>query len=160
MPNRLEIAETVREACLRAALAAYEEAGIRGLCGEGRWALAMQAIRNLDLRSFVAKPHGDQACCRCDEPHSQGLGANLHIIWAGPDVCRLLSANLGCWQNNVGSRPQILSVKLGKRTVPSWAANPSLLWSPWRREMRRRSVSSRWKYLASCCGVGSPAKRP
>ena len=55
MPNRLEIAETVREACLVAALAAYEDAGIRGLCGEGRWELAMQAIRNLDLRSFVAK---------------------------------------------------------------------------------------------------------
>jgi hypothetical protein len=56
MPNRLEIAETVREACLLAALAAYEEAGIRGLCGEGRWEYAMQAIRNLHLRSFVAKP--------------------------------------------------------------------------------------------------------
>ena len=58
MPTRLEIAETVREACLLAALAAYEEAGIRGLCGEGRWEYAMQAIRNLDLRSLVVKPQG------------------------------------------------------------------------------------------------------
>jgi len=56
MPNRLKIAEAVREAFLLAALAAYEEAGIRGLCGEGRWELAIRAIRNLDLRSFVAKP--------------------------------------------------------------------------------------------------------
>jgi hypothetical protein len=55
MPNSLEIAETVRAACLRAALDAYEDAGMRGLCGEGRWELAVQAIRRLDLQSLVAK---------------------------------------------------------------------------------------------------------
>jgi len=36
MPKRLEIAEAVREACLLAALAAYEEAGIGGLPVRGR----------------------------------------------------------------------------------------------------------------------------
>ncbi len=56
MPYQLEIAEAVREACLRAAIAAYEDAGICGLCGEGRWKLALQAIRGLDLRPVVARP--------------------------------------------------------------------------------------------------------
>ena len=40
----------------------------------------------------------------------------LQIIWARPDVCRLLAINLGCWQNNVGSRPPILSVNLGRKS--------------------------------------------
>lgn len=53
MPIQLETAEAVRAACLRAALEAYEDAGIRGLCGEGRWELAVQAIRTLDLRSVI-----------------------------------------------------------------------------------------------------------
>jgi hypothetical protein len=57
MQNPLEIAEAVRAACLHAAVAAYEDAGIRGLCGEGRWEVAVQAIRGLDLQSLIAKPH-------------------------------------------------------------------------------------------------------
>ena len=47
--NGLELAEAVRSACLQAALDAYEQAGVSGLCGEGRWEIAVQAIRNLDL---------------------------------------------------------------------------------------------------------------
>jgi hypothetical protein len=43
------LAETVRAACLDAALLAYEDAGIRGLCAEGRWEAALAAIRHLDL---------------------------------------------------------------------------------------------------------------
>ncbi len=41
--------EAVRAACLNAALAAYEDAGIRGLCAEGRWEAALAAIRHADL---------------------------------------------------------------------------------------------------------------
>ena len=51
--NELQFAEAVREACLRAALQAYEQAGISGLCGEGRWEIAVQAIRSLDLQQLV-----------------------------------------------------------------------------------------------------------
>jgi putative transposase len=36
------------------------------------------------------------------------------IIWAKADVCGLLSANLGCWQNNVGQEPWILSDNPGR----------------------------------------------
>ena len=61
MSSQLELAETVRVACLRAALQAYEDAGISGLCGEGRWEMAVQAVRCLDLRPVVdaLKPDPD-----------------------------------------------------------------------------------------------------
>ena len=53
MPDRTDtsivLAETVRAACLDAASLAYEDAGIRGLCAEGRWEAAVTAIRQLDL---------------------------------------------------------------------------------------------------------------
>jgi hypothetical protein len=49
MSDRRDFAHRIRSACLQAALEAYERAGVSGLCGEGRWELAVQAIRNLDL---------------------------------------------------------------------------------------------------------------
>ena len=53
MSNELQLAEFVRGACMHAALEAYERAGISGLCAEGRWELAVQAIRILDLEPLV-----------------------------------------------------------------------------------------------------------
>jgi hypothetical protein len=47
------LADTVREACLRAALDGYERAGFSGLCAEGRWEMAIDAIRSLDLDAVV-----------------------------------------------------------------------------------------------------------
>lgn len=44
-----EIAERVRKALLDAALRAYEDAGIRGLCEEGRFEAAIDAMRSADL---------------------------------------------------------------------------------------------------------------
>ena len=53
MPHRADassiLAETVRAACVDAASLAYEDAGIRGLCAEGRWEAALTAIRQLDV---------------------------------------------------------------------------------------------------------------
>lgn len=49
------LAEAVRSACLDAAQRAHEEAGISGLCGEGRWECAIGAIRTLDLATLVAQ---------------------------------------------------------------------------------------------------------
>lgn len=46
-------AEAVREACVSAALRAHEDAGIRGLCAQGRWEAAVSAMRNLDVRGVV-----------------------------------------------------------------------------------------------------------
>ena len=47
------VAETVRAACLAAARLAYEDAGIRGLCADGRWEAALTAIRDLDLSDVL-----------------------------------------------------------------------------------------------------------
>jgi hypothetical protein len=49
-PIDAKTAEAIRRACLAAALAAYEEAGILGLCQEGRWEAAISAIQSLDLQ--------------------------------------------------------------------------------------------------------------
>jgi len=56
--GRAEPAERIRQALLAAALAAYEDAGIQGLCEEGRWEAAVGAMRRLDLGGIdTATPH-------------------------------------------------------------------------------------------------------
>jgi len=57
MPDNNTVALAVRTACLEAALNAYEDAGTSGLCAEGRWELAVQAIRELDLDTLLHKIH-------------------------------------------------------------------------------------------------------
>lgn len=47
------IAEAVRAACWTAARKAYEDAGISGLCEEGRWECALDAIRSLDIETVI-----------------------------------------------------------------------------------------------------------
>jgi hypothetical protein len=47
-------AEAARQACIAAALAAYEDAGVLGLCAEGRWEAAISAMQSLDLRPVAA----------------------------------------------------------------------------------------------------------
>jgi hypothetical protein len=49
----LEVAERVRRACVHVALSAYEDAGVQGLCAEGRWERAIDALRSLDLSPFL-----------------------------------------------------------------------------------------------------------
>ena len=48
------LAREVQEACLSAALEGYEQAGLSGLCAEGRWEMAIDAVRALDLGFVVA----------------------------------------------------------------------------------------------------------
>jgi hypothetical protein len=48
------IAEAIRAACLRAAIEAYEDAGVRGLCQEGRWEAAVGAMQSIDLDRLLA----------------------------------------------------------------------------------------------------------
>lgn len=54
--NNSEFAEQVRQACLQAALTAYEEGGLLGLCQQGRFELAMDAIRALDISRLPGEP--------------------------------------------------------------------------------------------------------
>lgn len=53
MDTPLHIAEAVRQTCIEAALQAYEDAGLSGLCHEGRWECAVDAMRGLDLQRLV-----------------------------------------------------------------------------------------------------------
>lgn len=48
------MAERVRAACVEAALQAYEDAGVQGVCAEGRWEAAVSAMRALDLDVLVS----------------------------------------------------------------------------------------------------------
>jgi len=54
--EQLRIAETVRAACIAAALAGYEDAGMHGLCHEGAWECAVDAMRALKLRTLLSSP--------------------------------------------------------------------------------------------------------
>lgn len=52
-----QLVERVRAACVRAALDAYEDAGLSGLCAEGRWEYTIGVLRQLDLEPLlVASP--------------------------------------------------------------------------------------------------------
>ena len=48
-----KLAENVRDACLKAARAGYEDAALRGLCREGAWEAAMSAVEKVDLATVV-----------------------------------------------------------------------------------------------------------
>jgi hypothetical protein len=52
--NPQKIAEAVRRACIEAALEAYEDAQVRGLCREGAWEVAIGAVRTLDVAAVIA----------------------------------------------------------------------------------------------------------
>ena len=47
------LAKSIRDACVEAALQAYEDAGVQGLCAEGRWEAAVDALRQLDLTPLL-----------------------------------------------------------------------------------------------------------
>lgn len=49
------VAEAVREALLSAAREAYEDAGQSGLCAEGRWDLAVDALEATDLAPAIRR---------------------------------------------------------------------------------------------------------
>ncbi len=51
----MALAEAVRAACLEAAREGYEQAGLAGLCAEGREDMALDAIRSLDLNALVQR---------------------------------------------------------------------------------------------------------
>ena len=67
------VAEAVRRACADAAAGAYEDAGIRGLCAEGRWEMALEAILRVDLdavvRDAAAGARSESSSGRTDPSH-------------------------------------------------------------------------------------------
>lgn len=47
------IARKIRDECIKEFVRAYEEAGIKGMCEEGRIEYAVDAVRSMDLRRIV-----------------------------------------------------------------------------------------------------------
>lgn len=45
--ERRQFATAVRDECVRELLDAYEQAGMSGLCAEGRWEVAVGRVRSL-----------------------------------------------------------------------------------------------------------------
>ena len=77
MSEERRLAEAIRAACIEAALAAYEEGGVLGLCAEGRWEYAISALRQLDLNAPLANhstgptiesPDGNRSESSSDQP--------------------------------------------------------------------------------------------
>jgi hypothetical protein len=57
--------EQVRAACIGAALDAYETAAADGLCAEGAWECAVEAMRSVDLAALAqGQDSGDQTSSR------------------------------------------------------------------------------------------------
>ncbi|HEY5086070.1 MAG TPA: hypothetical protein VII66_01815 [Gemmatimonadaceae bacterium] len=52
---RQDIAEATQCALVDVAMQAYEEAGLSGLCAEGRWEVAVGAMRSYDVRKITPK---------------------------------------------------------------------------------------------------------
>ena len=48
-----DLAKRVRAACLEAVLQAYEDAGMQGLCAEGRWEAAVGALKTIELAPLL-----------------------------------------------------------------------------------------------------------
>ena len=49
----LKLAEAVVAACRKTLVASYEAGGTSGLCAEGRWELALDALKSMDLGKVV-----------------------------------------------------------------------------------------------------------
>ena len=48
-----DLAKHIRDRCIEAVLQAYEDAGIQGLCAEGRWEAAVGALRTVELEPLL-----------------------------------------------------------------------------------------------------------
>ncbi|MGB8647572.1 MAG: acetyltransferase [Anaerolineae bacterium] len=55
-----DLVEAIREACIQTALDAYEQGGLAGLCAEGRWELAIDALRSLKVESLLSASEAKQ----------------------------------------------------------------------------------------------------
>ena len=53
LSNDRRLAEAVKAACVRAPQVAYERAAADGLCDEGAWEVAVDAIRDLDIEAIL-----------------------------------------------------------------------------------------------------------
>jgi len=64
----MELAERVRAAMVEAAVAAYQDASVRGLCAEGAFEAAVSAMRACDLRRVAARREAADASTSSGRP--------------------------------------------------------------------------------------------
>jgi len=49
-----DLAKRIRDLCVEAALQAYEDAGMQGLCAEGRWEAAIGALKTVERPCYAS----------------------------------------------------------------------------------------------------------
>ncbi|MFZ0612813.1 MAG: hypothetical protein WAM73_11290 [Desulfobacterales bacterium] len=59
--NELKFAEAVRKCCLQILRRSWEEAGISGLCHEGRWEYAIDVLQNLAVENLLKEIAGSDS---------------------------------------------------------------------------------------------------
>jgi hypothetical protein len=72
MDVHMQMAEAVRQACIAVALQAYDDAGVSGLCHEGRWEYAVDAMRGLPLRRWSKRCSAPQSTRRAEATRRRG----------------------------------------------------------------------------------------
>lgn len=55
-----QMATAVREACISAATAAYENARSDGLCHEGAWEVALNAMQQVHITNVLTQPFAEK----------------------------------------------------------------------------------------------------
>ncbi|RMF54858.1 MAG: acetyltransferase [Calditrichaeota bacterium] len=53
--QKIQIAMSVKNACLETLIEAYEEAKMSGLCQEGAWEVAVDAVKSLSLEKVIIR---------------------------------------------------------------------------------------------------------
>ena len=51
--NQEDLAKRIRDRCIQTVLQAYEDAGMQGLCAEGRFEAAVSALQKVDLAPLL-----------------------------------------------------------------------------------------------------------
>jgi formiminotetrahydrofolate cyclodeaminase len=117
------VAEAIRDACVAAALAGYEDALVSGLCREGAWEAAISAVRRLDPSQLG----GDEPC----PPDLRGTAAPVAGI---ETATNLLSRHF--------SAPGSPAAGSGAAATAAIAAG-LLAWTAGRSEQRRQGTFQR-----------------
>ena len=55
-----QLATAVRDGCFSAAVTAYDDASTDGLCHDGAWECALEAMRDLDFEFIITKSIGER----------------------------------------------------------------------------------------------------
>lgn len=71
------LADAIRRAIIDAAEAAYEDAGIRGLCAEGRWEAAVQGMRGVDVEAVARGAAASSASAETRDPPASSTSAEF-----------------------------------------------------------------------------------